>query len=196
MIPGNIIYKQRGTIWHSGENTILGRDHTIHAAVAGFVQYYRDPAKHPTRQYIGVTFNRDDTLPYPPHAVRRRKLGMITVPRRMPTESPELSPSGIPSLVIRREGFVDLPAAPEAADTAATVQIEEYASAAREAAEGQRETVAPPSAEEPKQQATGALAEPNAEEQRIRNMMQLKSTRVLHLTKNYGYRRAIGQLVA
>ncbi len=111
MIPGNIIYKQRGTIWHPGENTILGRDHTIHAAVAGYVQYYRDPARHPDRQYIGVTFNRDDKLPYPAHAVRRRKLGLMAVPRADPPALPELAPSGIPTIVIRREGYMDPPGA-------------------------------------------------------------------------------------
>lgn len=47
------------------------------SAVAGFVKYYRDPARHPKRQYIGIVFNRNDTLPTPPNAARRRLLGMV-----------------------------------------------------------------------------------------------------------------------
>jgi ribosomal protein L27 len=95
VIPGNILYKQRGTIWHPGENAIRGRDFTIHAAVAGYVKYYRDPELHPTRQYIGVAFERTDTLPYPKNAPRHRKLAKIAVPRKEPKETPKLSASGV-----------------------------------------------------------------------------------------------------
>jgi protein phosphatase inhibitor 2 len=104
VITGNIIYKQRGTIWHPGENTIMGRDHTIHAAVAGYVKYYRDPARHPKRQYIGVTFNREDKLPYPVSAPRRRKLSLVAVPRQVEQVVEETTaPSGIPRSVTRHE---------------------------------------------------------------------------------------------
>lgn len=109
VIPGNIIYKQRGTIWHPGENVILGRDHTIHAGVAGYVKYYRDPLRHPTRQYIGVAFNREDKLPYPRHAVRKRKLGMVAVPRKEGAPADLLSASGLPRRVVR-DAYYDLPA--------------------------------------------------------------------------------------
>ncbi|PHH67766.1 hypothetical protein CDD82_1148 [Ophiocordyceps australis] len=76
VIPGNIIYKQRGSVWHPGENCMMGRTHTIHAMVPGYVKYYRDPDKHPRRKYIGVTLRREDSLPYPKNAQRRRRLGM------------------------------------------------------------------------------------------------------------------------
>lgn len=79
MIPGNILYRQRGTLWHPGENVYMGRDHTLHASVPGYVKYYRDPLKHPKRQYIGVALNRDDSLPYPLNAARKRRLGMLAV---------------------------------------------------------------------------------------------------------------------
>lgn len=62
----------------------MGRDHTIFATQTGFVKYYRDPAKHPKRQYIGVAFERTQTLPTPPNAARRRRLGMLAVPRKEP----------------------------------------------------------------------------------------------------------------
>lgn len=80
-MTGNIIFRQRGTAWFPGENCAMGRDHCIYALKAGYVRYYRDPAKHPDRQYIGVVFNKDDKLPYSPHAPRKRKLDMIPVRR-------------------------------------------------------------------------------------------------------------------
>jgi large subunit ribosomal protein L27 len=55
----------------------MGRDHTIYALEHGFVKYYRDPARHKTRKYIGVVFTRDEVLPYEPTAPRRRKLNMV-----------------------------------------------------------------------------------------------------------------------
>ncbi|KAF2496544.1 hypothetical protein BU16DRAFT_525702 [Lophium mytilinum] len=79
VIPGNIIFRQRGTGWFAGENCAMGRDHTIYATEAGFVKYYRDPLKHPNRQYIGVAFKRTESLPYPPNAARRRRLNMLAV---------------------------------------------------------------------------------------------------------------------
>ncbi len=82
----------------------MGRDHTIHAAVAGYVKYYRDPQRHPKRQYIGVVFNREDKLPYPVSTPRRRKLHLVAVPRKTETPVPETAaPSGIPLSVTRRE---------------------------------------------------------------------------------------------
>lgn len=103
VIPGNIIYKQRGTLWWPGENCIMGRDHTIHAMATGYVKYYRDPAKHPDRKYIGVVFDKADTLPYPKHAERKRRLNMTTHTIRPAPVLPELSPSGIPYQVTRVE---------------------------------------------------------------------------------------------
>ena len=81
MIPGNIIFRQRGTKWHPGENASMGRDHTIYATQPGFVKYYADPARHPKRRYIGVVFERNQTLPTPPNAARRRRLGLVAVRR-------------------------------------------------------------------------------------------------------------------
>lgn len=102
MITGNIIYKQRGTIWFAGENCGMGRDHTIFALASGYVKYYRDPARHPKRQYIGVVFDKTDTLPYPPHAMRKRRLNMLASPVPPPQPEPALSASGIPTQVVRQ----------------------------------------------------------------------------------------------
>jgi large subunit ribosomal protein L27 len=79
VIPGNIIFRQRGTHWFPGENCAMGRDHTIYATECGYVKYYKDPEKHPKRQYIGVTFERDQILPLPRNSPRIRRLGMLAV---------------------------------------------------------------------------------------------------------------------
>lgn len=55
----------------------MGRDHTIYATQSGYVKYYKDPMKHPKRQYIGVVFERQQSLPQALNAVRRRRLGML-----------------------------------------------------------------------------------------------------------------------
>jgi large subunit ribosomal protein L27 len=41
VIPGNIIVRQRGTKFHSGEGTGIGKDHTIFATVEGYVEFKR-----------------------------------------------------------------------------------------------------------------------------------------------------------
>lgn len=57
----------------------MGRDHTIYATQPGYVKYYKDPERHPKRQYIGVVFKREQVLPLPRNTVRRRRLGMEVV---------------------------------------------------------------------------------------------------------------------
>ena len=52
VVPGNIIARQRGTHWHSGDNTGIGRDHTIYATVAGRVAFVLK-GKH-NRKFICV----------------------------------------------------------------------------------------------------------------------------------------------
>jgi large subunit ribosomal protein L27 len=82
VVPGVIIYRQRGTKWFPGENCDMGRDHTIHATVKGYVRYYRDPQKHPKRRYIGVVFEKHMTLPTPLNAPRRRRLNMVATQQK------------------------------------------------------------------------------------------------------------------
>ncbi|KAI9672578.1 MAG: 54S ribosomal protein L2 mitochondrial [Alyxoria varia] len=103
VIPGNIIFRQRGTKWFPGENVGLGRDHTLYALQPGFVKYYRDPQRHPDRHYIGVAFERNQALPSNPFAPRRRKLGMVASPRNMDevTTSTTALPSKAGTIVAR-----------------------------------------------------------------------------------------------
>jgi protein phosphatase inhibitor 2 len=194
VIPGNILYKQRGTIWHAGENTILGRDHTIHAAVAGYVKYYRDPARHPKRQYIGVTFNRDDKLPYPPNAPRIRRLGMVAVQRK-PEAAPQptLSRSGIPFAVVRKP---ELPtaaaAAPQPSDPAAA------ASSSSSPPAGNPDPAAEVKAAQRTKRQTAKQRKADLAALRVAQRRIQKETRVLHLQSDYSYREhnwEIGRLV-
>ena len=45
VIPGNIIIRQRGQKYHSGEQTRMGKDHTIYAMAPGYVRFVWNPAK-------------------------------------------------------------------------------------------------------------------------------------------------------
>jgi large subunit ribosomal protein L27 len=87
VIPGNIIFRQRGTAWFPGENCKFGRDHCIFATESGYVRYYKDPRVHPDRQYIGVALEKEHSLPYPINGARRRRLNMVA------TTSPIVEPA-------------------------------------------------------------------------------------------------------
>lgn len=84
VVPGCIIFKQRGSKWFPGDNCGMGRDHTIYATQAGYVRYYLDPERHPERRYIGVVFEKEGRLPHPRNAPSRRRLNMTTIPRVEP----------------------------------------------------------------------------------------------------------------
>ncbi|KAJ4392859.1 54S ribosomal protein L2 mitochondrial [Neurospora sp. IMI 360204] len=215
VIPGNIIYKQRGTLWHPGENTIMGRDHTIHAAVAGYVKYYRDPQRHPDRQYIGVVFNRNDKLPYQKDAPRKRKLGLVAMPRKVEeVEKPTVSASGLPLWVTRHE-TIEIP--PPAVTTPAAAGKEVKGKGARVTASGAAVVPASSSTISASSSNNGgssviaelikeklaARAEYNARQSALRKLQQQKmlarrGTRVLRLMNNYSYRETnweIGRLI-
>lgn len=89
MIPGNILYRQRGTLWHPGDNVGIGRDHTLYATQAGYVKFYRDPLRHKTRKYIGVTLEREDVLPVLKGVPRKRRLGLFAQRMVDPTAQAE-----------------------------------------------------------------------------------------------------------
>ena len=52
VLAGNIIIRQRGTMYHPGENVGIGRDHTLYALVAGVVGFQRKGKKQ--RQFVSV----------------------------------------------------------------------------------------------------------------------------------------------
>ena len=39
VIPGNILVRQRGTVWHPGTGVGIGKDHTIFAEISGKVDF-------------------------------------------------------------------------------------------------------------------------------------------------------------
>ena len=48
---GNIIVRQRGTVWQAGRNVGMGTDHTLYALAAGKVQF---ATKAKGRTYVSV----------------------------------------------------------------------------------------------------------------------------------------------
>jgi large subunit ribosomal protein L27 len=52
VVAGNIIIRQRGTVYHAGDNVSLGRDHTLFATTNGTVQFRRRGPK--SRMFVSV----------------------------------------------------------------------------------------------------------------------------------------------
>ena len=48
---GNIIVRQRGTKFHPGNNVYMGRDHTLHAKIEGYVKF---ETKKKGRTYVNI----------------------------------------------------------------------------------------------------------------------------------------------
>ncbi|KAF8197523.1 ribosomal protein L27 [Pholiota molesta] len=63
VIPGNIIVRQRGTVFHPGQHVKMGRDHTLYATVPGFVRFYKEKHMLGERKYVGLVLERGDVLP-------------------------------------------------------------------------------------------------------------------------------------
>ncbi|KAL6722295.1 54S ribosomal protein L2 mitochondrial [Lecanora helva] len=115
VVPGNIIFRQRGTHWFPGENCGMGRDHTIFARERGYVVFYRGVvgqgvrggkwggavggggvygaggggnggmrgSKGRERKFIGVVFERGESLPRSEGSPRRRRLGLVSRERHI-----------------------------------------------------------------------------------------------------------------
>ena len=54
VINGNIIVKQRGTVFHAGKNTKVARDHSIYAVADGQVTFRRMSGSKRGQYYIDV----------------------------------------------------------------------------------------------------------------------------------------------
>ncbi|KAF9053024.1 ribosomal L27 protein-domain-containing protein [Panaeolus papilionaceus] len=63
VVPGNIIVRQRGTLFHPGQHVKMGRDHTIYATVPGFVRFYKEKWMRGERRFVGVVLERGEVLP-------------------------------------------------------------------------------------------------------------------------------------
>lgn len=51
---GNIIVKQRGSVYHPGKNTYLSKDYSIHAKIDGIVKFRRMSGYKRDKYYIDV----------------------------------------------------------------------------------------------------------------------------------------------
>ena len=49
VIAGNIIARQRGTKWHPGSNTGIGKDNTIFSLIDGFVKFVKFGSSNKTK---------------------------------------------------------------------------------------------------------------------------------------------------
>ncbi|KAJ7046971.1 ribosomal L27 protein-domain-containing protein [Mycena alexandri] len=63
VIPGNIIVRQRGTLFHPGPHVKMGRDHTIYAVAPGVVRFYKEKWMRGERRFVGVVLERGEVLP-------------------------------------------------------------------------------------------------------------------------------------
>ncbi|KAJ7594296.1 ribosomal protein L27 [Mycena floridula] len=63
VIPGNIIVRQRGSVFHPGQHVKMGRDHTIYAMAPGYVRFYKEHRMGGARKYVGVVLNQGEVLP-------------------------------------------------------------------------------------------------------------------------------------
>jgi large subunit ribosomal protein L27 len=56
---GNIIIRQRGTKFHAGTNTGMGKDHTIFAKIGGYVKFVTKGRLN--RQYVTIIPQEETT---------------------------------------------------------------------------------------------------------------------------------------
>ncbi|KAG0150714.1 hypothetical protein CROQUDRAFT_29984, partial [Cronartium quercuum f. sp. fusiforme G11] len=72
---GEIIIRQRGQRFHPGQDVYIGKDHTLHARIPGFVKFYTDPTgdgigyralslrRQRMRKFVGVVREKNESLP-------------------------------------------------------------------------------------------------------------------------------------
>lgn len=52
---GTIIVRQRGTVFHPGRNTKMGKDFTIFASIDGSISFRNMTGNHQGQKYIDIT---------------------------------------------------------------------------------------------------------------------------------------------
>ncbi|KAK2466700.1 hypothetical protein APHAL10511_000958 [Amanita phalloides] len=78
VIPGNIVVRQRGTLFHPGQHAKIGRDHTIYATAPGYVRFYKEKWMRGQRRFVGVVLERGEVLPRDDKAYgRSRHFGLV-----------------------------------------------------------------------------------------------------------------------
>jgi large subunit ribosomal protein L27 len=54
VVNGNIIIKQRGTVYDAGKNVKMGRDHTLYAVADGVVKFRRRTGYKRNKYFVDV----------------------------------------------------------------------------------------------------------------------------------------------
>jgi large subunit ribosomal protein L27 len=108
VIPGNIIVRQRGTLFHPGPHVgvrhhltcahkhllqvKMGRDHTLYAVAPGVVRFYKEKWMRGERRFVGIVLERGEVLPRDEEARgRSRYCGLVNL------NSPTLRCQSIPA---------------------------------------------------------------------------------------------------
>lgn len=94
---GNILVRQRGTKFHPGENVYMGKDYTLHAAIAGTVVFRR---KRMNRTFISIQpFDTTEVVempvvptPKPPKTAPTPVAETIEVQTPMEVDAPVIAP--------------------------------------------------------------------------------------------------------
>ncbi|MDX1908860.1 MAG: 50S ribosomal protein L27 [Bacteroidia bacterium] len=55
VVAGNIIVRQRGTLYRAGKNVMVGKDHTLFAVADGTVTFTERTFNEKTRKVVSVT---------------------------------------------------------------------------------------------------------------------------------------------
>ncbi len=112
-VAGNILVRQRGTKYHPGENVYMGRDHTLHAAIDGIVEFRR--SKH-DRSFVSI-------VPFPEVAETVAKSPIVKVPTRVKQAAAPVAVAEEPVAEVAAPAAEEAPAvetaAPEVTEKAA-----------------------------------------------------------------------------
>jgi large subunit ribosomal protein L27 len=121
---GNIIVTQRGTRFHPGINTYLGKDFTLHAAIEGVVcfRYGRD-----AKRVVYVSPVKEDgslLVPPQPRKVKGAKTSLLTVADRLARSSAKATVRTAKPVVAKTTVAKATLAEPVIAHVAETVHVE------------------------------------------------------------------------
>jgi large subunit ribosomal protein L27 len=70
----------------------MGRDHTLYAAVPGYVRFYKEKWMRGERKFVGIVLDRGEKLPRDEKALgRSRFFGLVNLNSSMTDTSPATS---------------------------------------------------------------------------------------------------------